>query len=59
MDKEFYEPFVITRPYELVDPSPYLYRNNEGMGHSTKHANHNGHTKLRKAKRRLNKKHNK
>lgn len=56
MDKEFYEPFVITRPYEMVDP---FICNGGGRGHSTKHANHNGHTKLRKAKRRLNKKYNK
>ena len=59
LDLEKPQEYLIRRPYELVDPTPYLYRDNEGMGHSTKRANHNGHTKLRKAKRRLNKKHNK
>lgn len=53
--------YVIRRPYELVDPTPYLYTYNEGKGHSTKRGAHNSnvHTKNRKAKRRLNKKHNK
>ena len=52
---------VIMRHYELNDPTPYLYTNNEGKGHSTKRGAHNSkaHTKTRKAKRRLNKKHNK
>jgi hypothetical protein len=53
--------YVIRRPYELVDPTPYLYSDYEGKGHSTKRGAHNSnaHTKNRKAKRRLNKKHNK
>ena len=53
--------YLIRRPYELVDPTPYLYTDNEGKGHSTKRGAHNSnaHTKNRKAKRRLNKKHNK
>jgi hypothetical protein len=52
---------LILRPYELIDPTPYLYSDNEGKGHSTKCGAHNSnaHTKTRKAKRRLNKKHNK
>ena len=52
---------VIMRPYELNDPTPYLYTNYKGKGHSTKRGAHNSnaHTKTRKAKRRLNKKHNK
>jgi len=55
--------YLIRRPYEFVDPTPYLYKDkdNEGMGHSTKCGAHNSnaHTKARKAKRRLNKRHNK
>lgn len=53
--------YVIMRPYELVDPTPYLYTVNDGKSHSTKCGAHNSnaHTKNRKIKRRLNKKHNK
>ena len=53
--------YVITYPYEHVDITPYLYTNYKGKGHSTKRGTHNSnaHTKTRKAKRRLNKKHNK
>ena len=24
--------YIIRRPYALVDPTPYLYKDNEGMG---------------------------
>lgn len=53
--------YAIRCLHELVDPTPYLYTDYEGKGHSTKHGAHNSnaHTKNRKAKRRLNKKHNK
>lgn len=51
--------YTITHPYNLVEP---YYEDNRvyGKGHSTKHGQHssNAHTKERKAKRRMNKKHN-
>lgn len=52
--------YMIRRPYELVEPTPYLYSDYEDREHSTKRGAHNSnvHTKNRKAKRRLNKKHN-
>ena len=52
--------YLIRKAYS-TDPTLYLYKDNEGMGHSTKRGAHNSntHTKARKAKRRLNKRHNK
>jgi hypothetical protein len=52
--------YIIRKAYS-TDPTPYLYSDYEGKGHSTKRGAHNSnaHTKNRKAKRRLNKKHNK
>jgi len=49
--------YIITRPCELADTTPHLYSDYK----SKKRIAHNSkiHTKVRKAKRRLNKRHNK
>lgn len=53
--------YLITNAYHHVDISPYTDLDWGNKGHSTKRGAHNSnvHTKTRKAKRRLNKKHNK
>lgn len=50
--------YIIRKAYS-TDPTPYLYTDNEGKGHSTKVGQHSSvaHTKARKAKRRMNKRH--
>ena len=52
---------LITNPYYHVDITPYTDLDLGNKGHSTKRGAYssNAHTKNRKAKRRLNKKHNK
>ena len=62
LDLEKPQDYIITYPYHHVeDITPYTDLDWGNKGHSTKHGAHNSnaHTKNRKAKRRLNKKHNK
>lgn len=60
-DLEKPQDYLITNRCHHVDITPYTDLNCGNKGHSTKRGAHNSnaHTKNRKAKRRLNKKHNK
>lgn len=57
--EELLPTYLLQNAYSCLERKNYLYTQNEGMGHSTKTGQHSSaaHTKARKAKRRMSKKH--